>query len=113
MSKKIQVEERIHMPGANVPRVLVWLAAIVAAPLTFGASAIGIGIYEAGISKERRRAANEIDRTCPLETDAEIINELIARGTKRASVKSTHYLGHLGLGEVTRETRFASEDDDL
>jgi hypothetical protein len=111
MSKKIQVEERIHMPGAVAPRVMVWLAALVAAPLTGGASLAGVGIYEAGIAKERRRAADEIDRHCSLENDAESINQLIGDGAKRASVKSTHYLGHLGLGSVTRETTFTSEDE--
>ena len=112
MSRKIQVEEKIHMPGAVAPRIMVWAAALIAAPFSGGASLAGIAIYEGGIAAERRRAADEIDRNCPLENDAELINEAIEGGAKRASVKSTHYLGHLGLGHVTRETIFTEEEND-
>ena len=100
------------MPGAVAPRIMVWAAAILTAPVTGGASLLGIGVYEGGIARERRRAAYEIDRLTPLENDTEHIIDAIEHGAKEARVESTHYLGHMQLGHVRRDLMFKEEETD-
>jgi hypothetical protein len=111
MKKTIVVQENIRTPAAAGPRVMVWLASIVAAPFTMGASLIiAPAIYEAGVRAERRRAANEIDRIVPFDADTEMLDEQIRRGRRQGRVNTEVNLGHMGLGRVTRETEFRIDE---
>jgi hypothetical protein len=113
MSKKITVEEKIHMPAMTAPRTFTWIVSILAAPFTGGASlVVGPTIFALGERAERKHAASEIGRMVPHDLDAELINEQIARGHKRARVSTHVDLGHLGLGTVTRETAYNLEEPD-
>ncbi len=111
MSKKIEVKQEIEIPSFRAPRACVWLFSIFAAPFTFGTSLlVGPAMFELGARKERQLAAEEIEKDCSVENDADVLKSVIQNGAKEATVASTYDLGYMGLGTVTRKTWFKIED---